>query len=54
MILASDDGVLREFNPLDGALISTVPVASGAATNPIIAGNSLYVVAENGTLIALR
>lgn len=54
LILASDDGVLRQFDPTSGALIGTVDLPDGAARNPIVAGGALYIVTENGQLHAFR
>ena len=54
LLVASDTGVLFEFNPVDGKLINTVPLPSGAARNPVVAGGTLYLVTESGTLHAFR
>lgn len=54
LILASDDGVLRQFDPASGAVVDTVALPDGAAVGPIVAGRTLFVVTENGQLIALR
>ena len=54
LILASDDGVLRQFDPVSGALIGSVNLPDGAARNPIVAGGTLYIVTENGQLHAFR
>jgi outer membrane protein assembly factor BamB len=52
--VASDTGELLEFDPVDGDLLGTVSLPSGAATNPVVAGGTLYLVTENGTLHAFR
>ncbi|MCF6445419.1 PQQ-like beta-propeller repeat protein [Nereida sp. MMG025] len=54
LIVASDDGVLRSFDPVSGALVSTVSIPGGAASNPAVAGATLYVVSGNGQLHAFR
>ncbi|MEP5200338.1 MAG: PQQ-binding-like beta-propeller repeat protein [Paracoccaceae bacterium] len=54
LLVASDTGVLFEFNPVDGTLINTLPLPSGAARNPVVAGGTLYLVTESGTLHAFR
>ncbi len=54
LIVASSDGLLRSFNPVTGALIGTVPLPGGAATHPVVAGQTLYVVNKNGQLLAFR
>ena len=54
LIVASNDGLIRSYNPVDGALISTVDVPGGATTNPVVVGGVLYVVSTNGQLHAFR
>ena len=54
LIVASSDGQLRSFDPSTGALLDTVPLRDGAASAPIVVGNTLYVVSSGGDLIAFR
>ncbi len=54
LILASNDGLLRQFDPVSGALVGTTELPKGAARNPVIAGGTLYIVTENGQLHAFR
>ena len=54
LILASDDGELRQFDPVTGNLISSMSLPDGAARNPVVAGGTMYIVAENGQLYAFR
>lgn len=54
LIVASDDGNLRSFDPRTGALLSAVPVPGGATTNPVVVNRTLYVVTTNGQLLAFR
>lgn len=54
LIVASNDGLIRSFDPKSGALISTVEIAGGATTNPVIAGGVLYLVSTKGQLHAFR
>jgi outer membrane protein assembly factor BamB len=54
IIVSSNDGQLRSFDPRDGRLISSVEVPSGATTAPAVAGGTLYVVGQNGQLHAFR
>jgi len=54
LIVASNDGMIRSFDPQSGNLISTVEVSGGATTNPVIAGGTLYVVSTKGQLHAFR
>jgi len=52
--VASGDGQLRGFSPVDGALAATVAIPGGAATAPVVAGRTLYVVSQRGQLLAFR
>ncbi|MGC8202715.1 PQQ-binding-like beta-propeller repeat protein [Aliiroseovarius sp. PTFE2010] len=49
-----DSGSLRAFSPETGAELVVVEVPSGAARNPVVAGGTLYLVTQNGQLLALR
>lgn len=52
--LASDDGLLRGFDPVSGALVHQSAIPGGAAANPVVAGGVLYVVSGNGQIHAFR
>ncbi len=54
IVLASNDGYLRFFNPVDGALVHRAEVPGGATTAPVVAGQTLYVVSSKGELHAFR
>ncbi|MFQ6552781.1 PQQ-binding-like beta-propeller repeat protein [Aestuariibius insulae] len=54
LIVASSDGLLRSFDPVTGALIGNTPLPGGAATHPVVAQQTLYVVNKNGQLLAFR
>jgi len=54
VIVPSGDGLIRFFAPEDGRLTATVPIPGGAATGPVVAGNTLYVVGADGQLYAFR
>jgi outer membrane protein assembly factor BamB len=54
LILASTDGLLRSFDPVSGALVGSVALPGGAASQPIVAGGVLYVVTQDGQLMAFR
>ncbi|KIC42283.1 quinoprotein [Ruegeria sp. ANG-R] len=54
LVVASNDGYLRFFNPVDGALVHQVEVPGGATTAPAVAGQTLYVVSTKGELHAFR
>ena len=54
VIVASNDGVLRSYDPTDGALTGTTEIPGGATTAPVVAGCVLYVVSAKGQLHAFR
>lgn len=54
LIVASNDGVMRSFDPVSGALLGAVEVPGGATTRPIVVGGTLYVVSTDGRLHAFR
>lgn len=54
LIVVSDDGGLRQFDPVSGAMISTTELREGAAANPAVANGTLYIVTEDGQLQAFR
>ncbi len=54
VIVASDDGVLRSYNPEDGTLTGRTEIPGGATTAPVVAGGTLYVVSSKGQLHAFR
>jgi len=54
LIVASSDGVIRQFDPRDGSLTGTLEVPGGATTRPIVANGTLYVVSTKGELYAFR
>ncbi|MCG7521336.1 PQQ-like beta-propeller repeat protein [Ruegeria sp. Ofav3-42] len=54
IVIASNDGYIRFFNPVDGTLVNRVEVPGGATTAPVVAGQTLYVVSTKGDLHAFR
>ncbi len=52
--VVSSDGLLRLFDPTDGAMVYTAPIPGGAAAAPALAGGVLYVLSGNGQLHAFR
>ena len=52
--VASSDGVMRGFDPFDGALRASVEIPGGAATRPAVVNGVAYIVTTKGTLLALR
>jgi outer membrane protein assembly factor BamB len=54
LFVASSDGILRVFNPVNGALIGQANIPGGAASDPVVAGRVLYVVGGDGKLHAFK
>ncbi|WP_294609828.1 PQQ-like beta-propeller repeat protein [uncultured Roseovarius sp.] len=54
LIVASGDGALRFFDPASGQARGAVELPGGATSNPVVAGNTLYVVSKKGQLLAFR
>ncbi len=54
LIVTSTDGVIRQFDPVSGALVGQVALPGGAASGPVVAGGTLYVQSKTGQLHAFR
>ncbi len=54
LIVASNDGLLRTFDPSTGALTGATELPGGAASNPVIANRLLFVTTADGRLNAFR
>ena len=54
LILASNDGLMRFFDPATGRVLGQVEMPDGATTNPVVANGTLYVVTTKGQLLAYR
>lgn len=54
LILAGSDGLMRSFDPASGDLIGTTAISGGAASSPVVAGGTLYVISKEGQLLAFR
>ena len=54
LIVASSDGLIRQFDPASGALLGTIELRGGASSNPVVANGTLYVVTGRGQLAAFR
>jgi outer membrane protein assembly factor BamB len=52
--VAGADGLLRAFNPADGAALAQLPLPGGAAAQPAVAGGVMYVVTQDGKLLAFQ
>ncbi len=54
LVVASGDGVIRLFAPESGAPMGSLAVRGGAASHPIVVGDTLLVVSTEGRLHAYR
>lgn len=54
LIVGSSDNGLLQVDPASGAILGAVPLPAGAASAPVVAGQTLYVVTEDGRLNAFR
>ena len=54
LVVASDDGALRFYDPSNGRLTGQIALPDGAASDPIVVQGTLYVVTESGRLTAFR
>lgn len=54
LITASSDGLIRAFDPASGKLIGQADLPGGAASAPVVAGGTLYVLSKSGQLHAFR
>ncbi len=54
LVVASGDGLIRLFSPEGGALVGSLELRGGAASHPIVVGDTLLVVSEDGRLHAFR
>lgn len=54
LVVASGDGVIRMFSPESGALTGSLDLRGGAAAHPIVVGDTLLVVSQDGRLHAFR
>ncbi|MDP5362606.1 MAG: PQQ-like beta-propeller repeat protein [Paracoccaceae bacterium] len=54
LIVTSSDGVIRQFDPTSGALLGEIALPGGAASGPVVADQTLYVVSKTGQLHAFR
>ena len=54
LVVASNDGLLRMFDPASGEMVESLDLPSGAAAAPIVVDRTLYVVSRDGRLHAYR
>lgn len=54
LVLASSNKQLASVNPLNGKIMATQALAGPAAVAPVVAGGTVFVVTDDGALLALR
>ena len=54
LLVASAEGMIRQFDPVSGASLGDIALPGGAASSPVVAGGALYVVTKDGQLVAFR
>ena len=54
LVVVSGDGLVRLFNPVDGAMVGSAEIPGGAAAPPALAGGMLFVQGARGQLHAFR
>ncbi|WP_112323276.1 outer membrane protein assembly factor BamB family protein [Oceanibium sediminis] len=54
LVVASGDGLIRSFDPVDGRLLDAVELPAPAASHPAIASGTLFVQTRDGRLAAYR
>ncbi|MGB0797947.1 MAG: PQQ-binding-like beta-propeller repeat protein [Planktomarina sp.] len=54
LVVMSSDGIMRQYDPNDGSQISETEMARPAASAPIVADGTLYVMDTSGNLVAFR
>lgn len=52
--VASGDGLLRAFSPVDGTRLVEIEIPGGAAAQPAVAGGVMYIVTTDGKLLAFQ
>lgn len=54
LLVASAEGIVRQFDPVSGASLGDIALPGGAASDPVVAGGTLYIVTKDGQLVAFR
>jgi len=52
--MVNSQGKLASFSPSDGAPIDTIDIGDPIYLSPVIADHTMYIVTDDGTLVALR
>lgn len=54
LVLVSSLGTLAKVDPVTGEVLSNEDIGEGAVISPVVANEKLYVLTENGKLLAMR
>ncbi len=54
LVLVSSEGEIVKVNPTDGELIATEDFGSGAMIAPVVANEKIYILSEDGKLVAMH
>jgi outer membrane protein assembly factor BamB len=54
LYVAGSDGTIRAFDPSNGALVNSIAISGGAASQVVVAGGRMYVLSNSGQLIAFQ
>jgi outer membrane protein assembly factor BamB len=54
LYVAGSDGEIRAFDPATGALVNSIAISGGAASQVVVAGGRMYVLSNSGQLIAFQ
>ncbi len=54
LVLAGSNGEMVEVSPVDGTIIRHTPIGKSVSIDPVVAGGTLYLLADDGTLMAFR
>lgn len=54
LMVTSSDGVIRQFDPASGSALGQIDLPGGAASGPVVANQTLYVLSKTGQLHAFR
>ncbi|MDP1736480.1 MAG: PQQ-binding-like beta-propeller repeat protein [Caulobacter sp.] len=54
LIVVSSDGRAIALNPKTGDVLKTIKIGAPVLTSPVVAGGMIYVVTDNGELVAIR
>lgn len=54
LVLVSSIGELVKVSPLDGSVVETIEISDGSVVSPIVADETVFILTEEGKLLALK